>query len=471
MLKIFNTFTKKKELFLPLSKKKINIYVCGVTTYDICHIGHARTFLIFDIIVRYLQHLGYRTNYVRNITDIDDKIINTARKNQEPAFILSQRMIKYMNKDFLRLNLILPNEEPRVTECMQEIIKNVDLLLKNKHAYISDNRDILFSILRYKNYGLLSHRKYRNFSHYDSFSAGKDYRLSDDFVLWKYNNNIKNNSDSLWNSPWGFGRPGWHIECSSIINKYFHNTVDIHGGGIDLLFPHHENEIAQSTCMNRNFSVQFWIHVGMVVLDKQKMSKSLLNTISIRNLLEKYDSEVIRYYFLSSHYRHPLEYSEKNLIKSQNILIKIYMSLLGCSINLSYRSLRRIQVRDDFKNQFFQAMNNDFNTPVACSVLRKLSKYINKIKKNNFYLANILASDLIFLGNILGLFTHKPKEFLFKLDQVFIKHSYIIRNLIKMRNNYRFEKKWHLSDIIRIKLLELGIIVEDHLNKSVYRYR
>ncbi|ABJ90763.1 cysteine--tRNA ligase [Buchnera aphidicola] len=475
MLRIFNTLTKKKEIFDFLLNKKINIYVCGVTTYDFCHIGHARTFIIFDIIIRYLQYLGYNTFYIRNITDIDDKIINKAKINNESIHILVNRMIKLMHKDFLSLNLIKPDQEPRVTQHISNIISSIKLLLKNNYAYVSDNKDILFKLNNFKEYGFLSNRMFNcSEKNFTTISKEKNYINNiNDFVLWKHSNQLSIDTCTNWSSPWGAGRPGWHIECSSIINNFFKDgVVDIHGGGIDLLFPHHENEIAQLKSMNNSFSVNFWIHSGMVINKNHKMSKSFSNSVSIQYLLKKYDSEIIRWYFLATHYRHPLYYSEKNLLMMKNIFIKIYRSLLDCVVTINTKIDYEYHLRNKIKRKFFSAMNDDFNTPKACSILQKISKLIYKNKKNNTYLANILASDLVYLGKILGLFQNDPKNFFLK-DNFCNKSTdllIIVEKLFHMRNFYRSKKQWNLSDIIRKKLFCLGVIVEDNSYSSYYRF-
>lgn len=478
MLKIFNTLTKKKEIFFSLcSKKKINIYVCGVTVYDLCHIGHARTFIIFDIIIRYLKHLGCNIYYVRNITDIDDKIINKAIIKNQSVTQFVQEMIQCMNKDFFDLNLIPPNKEPRVTEFIPEIIDFITTLLKKKYAYLSSNQDVLFSVNSCQQYGLLSNRL-KNFTAYkDVLLKQPDKNVLHDFALWKNKSYINNNdinnkkkyySESLWSSPWGIGRPGWHTECSAIINTIFQSQVDIHGGGVDLLFPHHENEMIQLDCMNPSFFVKFWMHTGMVISgnDNQKMSKSLFNSVYIRDLLKKYHSEVIRYYLCLTHYRHPAYFSEKILYTSYHILNKIYFSLLDCSVNLNISVDYELPLRNLFKDQFYNAMNDDFNTPQACLVLQKISRYINKIKKNNVYLANLLASDLVSLGNILGLLNENPKIFLFSNKKISAYNINVIEQLVCMRNNYRLKKQWHLADILRKKLLELRVRVQDNKDNS-----
>ncbi|MGI4816515.1 MAG: cysteine--tRNA ligase [Janthinobacterium lividum] len=470
MLKIFNTLTKKKEKFQFSYSEKINIYVCGVTVYDLCHIGHARTFIVFDIIKRYLEYLGYKTCYVRNITDIDDKIIYAANKKNESTDVFVERMIQLMHQDFLCLNLKNPDHEPRVTKCIQDIISFIESLFNNKLAYIDDNKDILFSIKKYNSYGMLSRRIKQCCLNKNKSHSVSQFNQSDDFVLWKHR---INKSDPHWISPWGPGRPGWHIECSAIINKFFKNGVNIHGGGIDLLFPHHENELAQLKSIKSSFSIKFWIHVGMVIINNHKMSKSLFNTVLVRDLLKKYDPEVIRFYVLSTHYRHPLIFIEKNLNASKNILNKIYISLLRFNssiINSDYK----IKLRNTFKKKFFSAMNDDFNTPKACLILQNLSQYITKIKKSSdILLYNSLSKDLIVFGNILGLLNHDPKSFLSSsTNRVLVSNSNsnIVQKLVRMRDIYRQNKKWNLADIIRKKLLKLGVTVQDKHERSTYKF-
>lgn len=467
MLKIFNTTTKVKENFSFPLKKVINIYVCGVTTYDLCHIGHARTFLIFDVIIRYLQNMGYTTYYVRNITDIDDKIINRAKKNNELINKFTSRMILKMQKDFLSLNFLKPNKEPRVTAHISDIIDMIKQLINNQHAYIAKNGDVLFSINSYKKYGCLSRRILHNV-----FKEHNNYYK--DFVLWKRfipTIHKKKFVDSIWNSPWGLGRPGWHIECSAIHYKHFLNGIDIHGGGIDLLFPHHENELAQSICFKKKYPIHFWMHTGMVIINNKKMSKSLNNFITIRSLLEKYHYEVIRYYFLCTHYRHPLHYKNDNLIVSYNILKYIYITIKK---NVSFICVNKKQyqnkIRNNFIKKFYIAMNNDFNTPKVCSLLYELSQYINNIHNINIELANILTKDLIFFGNILGLLNSKPDNFLNNNKNFNIDRLDDIKKLIKLRSHYRKLKKWELADSIRKKLLKFGIVLTDKKDFSTYKF-
>ena len=309
MLKIFNTLTREKEQFQPIHANKVGIYVCGVTIYDLCHIGHGRTFVAFDVITRYLRFLGYDLTYVRNITDVDDKIIKRALENGETCDQLTERMLQEMYADFDALNIQRPDIEPRATHHIPQIIALVEKLLANEHAYIADNGDVMFAVDSDPNYGILSRQNL------EQLQAGARVEVVDvkrnpmDFVLWK----MSKPNEPSWDSPWGKGRPGWHIECSAMNCYELGEHFDIHGGGSDLMFPHHENEIAQSTCAHHGQYVNYWMHSGMVMIDQEKMSKSLGNFFTIRDVLKHYDPETVRYFLLSGHYRSQLNYSEENL--------------------------------------------------------------------------------------------------------------------------------------------------------------
>lgn len=410
MLKIFNTLTKKKEIFIPIYKKLINIYVCGITVYDHCHIGHARTFTIFDMIIKYLRYCKYKVKYIRNITDIDDKIIQSAKLNNENIDLLTNRMIKSMNQDFLNLGLINPDFEPKVTNHIQDIIFMINKLINENYAYISQNGDVVFSISNCKNYGELSKQKinklkFKNFIDYDNKIC------KNDFVLWKKLDKLDLPN---WNSPWGIGRPGWHIECSAINYNFFGKNVDIHGGGVDLLFPHHENERAQSMCFYniKNYG-KYWIHIGSLLVNNKKMSKSLKNTIFLKNLLKLYNSEVIRYFFLLTHYRKPLLYNINNLNNAYQSLRKLYLMINKVdNIILNKKFYIKYQY---FCTNFFNAIDDDFNTPQAISVLFSLLKKIkflfNKDKKK---IAIQLIYQLKYLANVIGLLNQDPNIFLKK---------------------------------------------------------
>ncbi|WP_343128112.1 cysteine--tRNA ligase [Buchnera aphidicola (Takecallis taiwana)] len=410
MLRIFNTLTKKKEVFSSIFFKIVNIYVCGITVYADCHIGHARTFTVFDMIIRYLQYCKYKVKYIRNITDIDDKIIQAARLNNESVINLTHRMIQSMQQDFLNLGLLKPELEPRVTLHIQDIIIIIQKLIQKKYAYLAQNGDILFSISSYQNYGILSRQKL------NQLKISINYHNKDfvhDFVLWK---KVDEHDIPNWNSPWGLGRPGWHIECSAINYKYFGKNLDIHGGGVDLLFPHHENECAQSTALYNTKSYgKYWIHVGALSINNTKMSKSLRNSILLKHLLTIYDAEVIRYFFLLTHYRKPLQYNVNNLKKSKISLRKLYTALekfdchhpvLKTQFSLKYQY---------FCINFHNAMFNDFNTPYAISILFSLLKKINiAFKDENQFVTMQLLYQLRYLSNTIGLLIQNPSIFLKK---------------------------------------------------------
>ncbi|WP_343182450.1 cysteine--tRNA ligase [Buchnera aphidicola] len=416
MLRIFNTLTKQKELFNPIDIKIVNIYVCGITVYDYCHIGHARTFTAFDMIIRYLQYLKYNTNYVRNITDIDDKIIYTAKKNKEDYYNLTNRMIFFMKRDFKKLGLLDPNFEPRVTDHISDIIHCINILIGKKFGYIANNGDVIFSVNHYQNYGELSKQNINKLK-FSQDSNIFQKKCTQDFVLWKRVSKIDTPN---WDSPWGFGRPGWHIECSTFNHIFFGKNLDIHGGGSDLLFPHHENERAQSSALyNKNTYGKYWIHIGSILVNNNKMSKSLNNTVFLYDILKNYNSEIIRYFFLSTHYRKPISFDEKKLYKAIFDLKKLYTVLnfikdrdtvFNKTFSLQYQH---------FCAKFFDAMNNDFNTPHAISVLFALVKQINiHIRKKNKNLYIQLIYQLKFLANIIGLLNQHPQLFLNSLNEI-----------------------------------------------------
>ena len=323
MLEIYNSLTRKKEKFVPLEENKVGMYVCGVTIYDLCHLGHARTFVCFDVVVRYLRYLGYEVTFVRNITDIDDKIINRANQTNENWKDLTVRLTEEMYKDFDALSILRPDIEPRATEHMNEIIELVAKLIENGNAYVASNGDVMFDITTFEDYGKLSGQNLSELKSGIRVKVEEAKKNPYDFVLWK----MSKPGEPMWDSPWGNGRPGWHIECSAMNSKYLGKVFDIHGGGSDLMFPHHENEIAQSCCAWHTDYVNTWMHTGMVMINKEKMSKSLGNFFTIRDLLEKYDGETLRYFLMSAQYRGQLNYSELNLEQSKAALNRLYLSL------------------------------------------------------------------------------------------------------------------------------------------------
>ncbi|WP_311751382.1 cysteine--tRNA ligase [Proteus columbae] len=460
MLKIFNTLTRQKEEFKPIHAGKIGMYVCGITIYDLCHIGHGRTFVAFDAITRYLRYLGYDVNYVRNVTDVDDKIIKRAIENNETCEQLTTRMLAEMHKDFDALNIARPDSEPRATHHIAEIIELTEALIKRGHAYVADNGDVMFAIDTDPDYGLLSRQDLEQLQAGARVEVANAKRNPMDFVLWK----MSKPGEPSWESPWGDGRPGWHIECSAMNGKELGHHFDIHGGGSDLMFPHHENEIAQSTCAHDGPYVNYWMHSGMVMVDKEKMSKSLNNFFTIRDVLAYYDAETVRYFLLSGHYRSQLNYTEENLKQARTALERLYTSLRGTDANAQPVG------GEAFEAQFIDAMNDDFNTPEAYSVLFDLAREVNRLKSVDMNAANGLAVVLRKLAKVLGLLEQEPEHFLqsgAKADDAGEVEK--IESLIQQRNDARKNKDWAAADVARDALTAMGIVLEDGPQGTVWR--
>ncbi|WP_272694076.1 cysteine--tRNA ligase [Providencia sp. PROV036] len=460
MLQIFNTLSRQKEEFKPIHAGKIGMYVCGITIYDLCHIGHGRTFVAFDAISRYLRYLGYDLNYVRNVTDIDDKIIKRAAENNESVEELTTRMLAEMHKDFDALNILRPDSEPRATRHIGEIIELTQSLIERGHAYVAANGDVMFEVKTDPNYGLLSRQDL------EQLQAGARVEVADvkrnpmDFVLWK----MSKEGEPSWESPWGLGRPGWHIECSAMNSKTLGNHFDIHGGGSDLMFPHHENEIAQSTCAHDGPYVNYWMHSGMVMVDREKMSKSLNNFFTIRDVLEYYDAETVRYFLLSGHYRSQLNYTEENLKQARTALERMYTALRGTDKSAVPAG------GDEFKARFIEAMNDDFNTPEAYSVLFDMVREVNRLKSEDMSAANAMAAQLRELAGVLGLLEQDPESFLkggaqTEGDVEVAK----IEALIQQRLDARQNKDWAQADAARDELTAMGIVLEDGAQGTTWR--
>ncbi len=446
MLKIYNTIAKCKQEFKPIEDKKIGMYVCGVTVYDLCHIGHARTFVNFDVIVRYLRYAGYDVKYVRNITDIDDKIIKRANERGISTKELSEQFIDEMHNDFDALNIKRPDIEPKATDNIPEIIALVQKLIDNKNAYVAENGDVVFAIDSFKEYGRLSGQKLDELQAGARIEIAKSKHNPMDFVLWK----MSKPGEPAWESPWGLGRPGWHIECSAMNNKFLGREFDIHGGGSDLIFPHHENEIAQSCCANHPPYVHYWMHSGMVMINEEKMSKSLNNFFTIRDVLQSYDAETVRFFLLSGQYRSALNYSQENLDKARAALNRLYTTLRDTT------PMTPDTAEDEYTAKFKEFMDDDFNTPGAISVLFDLTKQINKESGET---AQKLAGRLVQLASVLGVLEQDPDKFLTtgaKDDD-----AAEIEALVKQRNDARKEKNWALADDARDKLKAMGIELED----------
>ncbi|CAM3514768.1 cysteine--tRNA ligase [Rouxiella silvae] len=460
MLKIFNTLSRQKEEFKPIHAGKIGMYVCGITVYDLCHIGHGRTFVSFDVVARYLRYSGYALKYVRNITDIDDKIIKRAADNGEGFNDLTNRMIAEMHADFDALGILPPDLEPRATHHIPEIIEIVQRLIDRDHAYVAINGDVMFSVESDPEYGLLSRQDL------DQLQAGARVEVADvkrnpmDFVLWK----MSKEGEPSWNSPWGNGRPGWHIECSAMNCKQLGSHFDIHGGGSDLMFPHHENEIAQSSCAHDGPYVNTWMHSGMVMIDREKMSKSLDNFFTVRDVLKYYDAESVRYFLMSGHYRSQLNYSEENLKLARTSMERLYTALRGTDSSAEPAG------GEAFEARFRAAMDDDFNTPEAYSVLFDMARDINRLKAENPAAANGLAAELRRLAGVLGLLAQDPEQFLQSGAQADDNGEVAeIEALIKQRNDARASKNWAMADQARDRLNEMGIVLEDGAAGTTWR--
>lgn len=457
MLKIYNTLKREKEEFKPIHPDHVGMYVCGVTVYDLCHFGHGRTFVSFDVIARYLRYLGYNLRYVRNITDVDDKIIKRSLENNETCDQLVDRMIIEMHKDFDALNILRPDVEPRATQHIPEIIAIVEKLLAKGHAYVAEDGDVMFNVESFQKYGALSRQNLEQLQAGARVEIKSVKRNPMDFVLWK----MSKENEPSWDSPWGKGRPGWHIECSAMNSKELGNHFDIHGGGSDLMFPHHENEIAQSCCAHGDDYVNYWLHTGMLTINEEKMSKSLNNFFTIRDILNKYDCESVRYFFLTAQYRSLLDYSEENIGLARKALERLYTALRGCNWNVE------LVENDQYVTAFKESMDDDFNTPGALAVLFELVREINKLKAENQVEANKLAARLKQLAGVLGLLEQDPETFLqgdANNDEVAE-----IEALIKQRNEARASKNWAVADEARNKLTAMGIVLEDGANGTTWR--
>ena len=454
-MKIFNTLSGKKEDFVPLEKNKIKMYVCGMTVYDDTHIGHARTFLSFDLIVRYLRSINYEVHYIRNITDVDDKIISRAEELNITPKELTKKYINSMNDDFNSLGMIEPDSEPRATDNIDSIISLIKILIKKGHAY-EGSSDVYFSAESFDSYGKLSRRNLEDMLAGARVDIDTDKKNPADFVLWK-----KNTEGLKWDSPWGEGRPGWHIECSAMSMDALGETFDIHGGGSDLKFPHHENEIAQSECVTGKEFAKLWMHTGSLRIDKEKMSKSLKNFVTIKDALQTHSSEVLRLFLISSHYRSPLNYSHDGLEEAKQSLDRLYNSLQ----DLVYESKDYIQT--EYSQKFHKAMQDDFNTPSALSVLFEMARHINTLKKeNNIEKSSSLAKELVTLSDILGILQDSPDK---HFTEGIGTSDEEIEGYILMRNQARNNKDFDLADKIRDELLEKGIVLEDKESGTTWK--
>ena len=460
MLKIYNTLTSQKEVFKPINARSVGIYVCGMTVYDFCHMGHARVLVIFDLITRHLRRTFPEVKYVRNITDIDDKIINRAIENQEDIYSLTNRFIEAMHEDEMALNILKPDVEPRATDSIEQMYSMIGSLIEKGFAYQGENGDVYYSVRNFKNYGKLSGKNLDDLEAGARVDIESDKRDPLDFVLWK----MAKPNEPKWPSPWGEGRPGWHIECSAMSTHHLGNHFDIHGGGMDLTFPHHENEIAQSEGANNCSFVNTWMHVGFVNINDEKMSKSLNNFFTIRDVLEKYDGETLRYFLISSHYRSPLNFSDENLTSAESALTRLYTAIRGLSA--STKAMNQVSMHFDYEKRFNEALDDDFNTPIALSILFEIAKHANTERKNDKDQAGALSELLKKLGNHIGIMQHDADDYLKRGIEL---SDAKIDEKIRQRESARASKDFEMSDQIRDELLALGIILEDSINGTTWR--
>ncbi|MGD8569359.1 MAG: cysteine--tRNA ligase [Gammaproteobacteria bacterium] len=464
MLQIYNSLTKQKETFTPIDPNNVRMYVCGMTVYDYCHVGHARAMVVFDIVYRYLRKIYGKSHvtYVRNITDIDDKIIARAIENNEAPDALTARFIEEMYRDADSLGVLRPDHEPRATQHIDEIIDMVKVLMKKGLAYAKPGSDVYYDVSKFESYGALSGKKP------DELRSGARVEVDEnkddplDRVLWK----LAKPGEPAWDSPWGGGRPGWDIECSAMSTQCLGHHFDIHGGGLDLQFPHHENEIAQSEGATGEKFVNVWMHNGHVRVDDEKMSKSLGNFFTIRDVLQQYDPEVIRYFIVNSHYRSPLNYSDQHLDNAKGGLTTLYTALRGLNIDAG-----EDEIHNEFSERFYAAMDDDFNTPRAIAVLFELARDCNKDKSSDPEQASVYGAQIKQLGAVLGLLQRDPEVFL----QSEVSESKTgltteqIEIMIDKRNAARRNKDFAEADRIRDELAEQGVVLEDGAGGTSWR--
>ena len=450
MLKIHNTLLRDKQVFAPIQPGLVRIYVCGMTVYDYCHLGHARVLVVFDVVTRWLRASGYQVVYVRNITDIDDKIIRRAQENGESIQALTDRYIAFMQEDAAALGVLKPDHEPRATQHVAAMQRLIGALEHNGYAYIAANRDVCYSVRKFEGYGRLSGKSLEDLRAGERVDVMEGKHDPLDFVLWKHAKEGEP-PEAKWDSPWGSGRPGWHIECSAMSSELLGPHFDIHGGGQDLQFPHHENEIAQSEGANGCRFVNYWMHNGFVRVDDEKMSKSLGNFFTIREVLKQYDAEVVRFFILRAHYRSPLNYSDAHLDDARAALTRLYTALKGAA-----SAAGNLDWNEPHAAKFRAAMDDDFNTPEAIAVLFELANEVNRTR--SAAAAVLLRS----LGGVLGLLERDPVVFLQSLPASASQLAAAeIEARIAARTAAKKAKDFAGADRIRADLLAQGIVLED----------
>ena len=457
MLKIYNTLTAQKEEFRPMEAGKVKLYVCGMTVYDFCHIGHARVLVVFDLLRRWLETLGFEVFYVRNITDIDDKIIQRAAKNGETIESLTARFIDAMHEDCKALNVLPPTLEPRATDNISAMIALIESLEKKGLAYVTPSADVLFAVRKFAAYGKLAKKSLDDLRAGERVSVNDEKRDPLDFVLWK----AAKENEPFWDSPWGKGRPGWHLECSAMSTKFLGKHLDIHGGGQDLQFPHHENEIAQAEGAYDQKFVSYWMHNGFVRVNNEKMAKSLGNFFTIREVLEKYHPEVLRFFILRAHYRSPLNYSTTHLDDAKNSLDSLYFTLRDIPPQNNWK----INWEDKDALRFKNVLNEDLDTSNAFALLFDLASKIRQTKNSE------LSAKLKTLANILGLLEANPDDYFKSTPNANkINEEYIIEKITE-RTVAKKNKDFKTADSIRAELLKKGVVLEDKPTGTQWRFQ
>ena len=456
MLKLFNTLTRQKEEFQSIVPNSVRMYVCGMTVYDLCHVGHARVMVVFDMVRKWFETSGYDVTYVRNITDIDDKIIARARDNEETYQQLTSRFIDAMNQDAASLGVVRPDVEPKATENIPQMIELIGALISKGYAYVGESGDVYYSVTLFEKYGQLSGKTLEDLRAGERVEVDLAKKHPMDFVLWK----TTKPGEPSWSSPWGEGRPGWHIECSAMSERYLGKYFDIHGGGQDLQFPHHENEIAQSEGAHGAGFVKYWMHNGFVRVDNEKMSKSLGNFFTVREVLDKFDPEVLRFFILRAHYRSPLNYSDKHLEDARLALSRMYTALKD--FDPASQGSLTIDWQHAFAHRFKEAMDDDFNTPEAISVLFDIVSELNRSGDVSLaYLLRALAAEL-------GLLDREPALFLQSREGLEMS-SEEIDAMIVARDEARSKKDFNEADRLRDELTAAGITLEDSAGKTTWR--
>ena len=467
-LSIYNTLSRSKEIFKPIVAGQVRMYVCGMTVYDFCHLGHARVMIVFDMVTRWLRASGYQVSYVRNITDIDDKIIKRALENKEPIAVLTQRFIDAMHEDAKILGLLPPDHEPRATQYIAQMQGMIGRLIDQQMAYQAEDGDVNYAVRQFPSYGKLSGKSIDELNAGERVAIGSGKRDPLDFVLWK-SAKADEPSDTRWSSPWGEGRPGWHIECSAMSCELLGQHFDIHGGGADLQFPHHENEIAQSegalygSRPVTNPFVNYWMHNGHIRVNQEKMSKSLGNFFLIRDVLQQFDPEVVRFFMLRAHYRSPINYSDSQLEEARTGLVRLYTAI---NTNEQHAS-KNLEPVTQWVKRFGDAMNDDFNTPEAIASLFDLASEINRASDANT--KQELSQTLKHLASLIGLLQRSPNEFL----QSGTPHTGMspaqIEEQIAARHAAKLTKNFKEADAIRERLLNDGVVLEDKPSGTVWR--